>query len=181
MKNRTKDKPTVVLIMVMSANGVVAKKQIENSFEWNSEADRTQFLKRINEIGTVIMGSNTYRSIGSQPYEGIDFYVLTHDPGKFAPHDRVTFVTGDIANVFRQWQDKGLESVALLGGPSTNRLFLEKNLVDEIYLTIEPTLLPDGLHLVDNLGQRVDLQLNRMEILNEEKTLLLHYLVIKQP
>ncbi len=41
---------TITLIMVMSANGVVAQKSVENSFEWNSAADRKQFLERINHI-----------------------------------------------------------------------------------------------------------------------------------
>lgn len=171
--------PTVTLIMVMSANGVVARQQIENAFEWSSEADKTQFLERTRNIGTAIMGSNTYRAIGCQPYEDVDFYVLTRHSGHFAPHERVTFVTGDITGIYNRWREQGLKQIALLGGPMTNRLFFEHDLVDEIFLTLEPTLLPKGLHLVDDLNRQVPLRLNQMETLNEQKTLLLHYFVIK--
>ena len=180
MTLQMENKLSVILLMVMSANGVVAQKRIENSFEWNSEADRVQFLEKINDIGTAIMGSNTYRSIGSKPYPGIDVYVLTNHPEQFRPHDRVTFVSGDITDIYEQWRCENLGKIALLGGPSTNRLFLEKGLVDEIYLTIEPTLLPEGLHLAENLGLQIDLKLKTLEVLNEEKTLLLHYSVLAQ-
>ncbi len=163
----------------MSVNGVVAQGKIENSFEWNSEDDRIQFLKRIREIGTVFMGANTYRSLGSKPYEGIDFYVLTHDSASFSKQNRVSFVNEPVENIYAHWQEKGLKRVALLGGPQTNTLFFEKELVDEIYLTIEPTFMPEGLHMIENLGSRIPLKLESVKVLNEQKTLLLHYYVVK--
>jgi len=177
--NPEPSKVTVVMIMVMSINGVVARKKIENSFEWNSEEDKKQFLEKISTLGTVLMGANTYKSIGSQPYEGIDFYVLTHHPEQFSHHERVTFVKGDVEDIYKLWEARGLTKVALLGGPSTNRLFLDKELVDEVFLTIEPAIMPEGLHLVAGLDWKVDLKLLSLNTLNEQNTLLLHYSVIK--
>lgn len=174
------DKLTIALIMVMSTNGVVAKKRIENSFEWNSDEDKIQFLEKVRQIGTVIMGSNTYRSIGSQPYEGTHFYVLTRHPQKFTSHDRVTFVSGSIPEIIRDLSARGIRKIALLGGPSTNSLFLEQDLVDEIYLTMEPVLMPEGLHLAEGLNRQIPLELIRIEPLNAQKTLLLHYRVIRR-
>ncbi|MBU2513301.1 dihydrofolate reductase family protein [bacterium] len=170
---------TVTLIMVMSVNGVVARNSIENSFEWNSEEDRIQFMQRIREIGTVFMGANTYRSLGSKPYEGIDFYVLTHHPAAFPQHSRVIFLNDKVENIYENLRKSGLKRIALLGGPQTNKLFFDQGLVDEIYLTIEPTFMPEGMHMIQNLNRRVPLQLDSMEVLNQQKTLLLHYFVLK--
>ena len=173
-----KPKPKITLIMVMSANGVVAQKRIEDSFVWNSEADRVQFLQRVSDIGTAIMGANTYQSIGGKPYDGVDFYVLTNHPDQFEPHDRVQFVKGNASEVCRILKDKGLEHIALLGGPTTNRHFLERELVDDIYLTIEPALLPGALQMVNGLDTQIRLELINLTPLNEQKTLLLHYRVL---
>lgn len=171
--------PTIILIMVMSANGVVAQKTIENSFEWNSEEDKKQFLQKVREIGTACMGSNTYRSIGGKPYNDVEFHVLSNRPDAFEPHDRVTFFKGDIETLVHHWRESGLKQVALLGGPQTNKLFFERGLVDEIYLTIEPTFMPEGMHMIKDLNCSIPLRLNNIEVLNQRKTLLLHYYVEK--
>ncbi len=177
--NTEPSKVTVVMIMVMSTNGIVAQKTIEDSFEWSSKEDRMQFLDKIRNIGTALMGANTYRSIGSQPYKGVDFYVLTRHPEQFEHHERVTFVEGDVEDIYKLWETRGLTRVALLGGPSTNRLFLDKELVNEIFLTIEPAIMPEGLHLVTGLDRQVNLKLLSLNTLNEQNTLLLHYSVVK--
>ncbi len=169
--------PKVTMIMVMSVNGIVAQREIQNSFEWNSTEDRKQFLKRIQDVGTVIMGANTYRSIGGDPYEGIEFYVLTHHPEKLPDNDRVNFVSGDVRDIYLQLEDKGLRQVALLGGSKTNTQFIEHRLVDDIYLTIEPLMMPEGMHIIDNPVRNISLSLDSVETLNQSGTLLLHYLV----
>ena len=173
------DKLKITLIMVMSANGVVAQNKIENSFEWNSEADRKQFLDKVKHIGVACMGANTFRSVGCKPYDGVEFYVLTNHPEELPSHERVTYLNGDVEAAYKSWQEKGYRHIALLGGPHTNTSFLEKNLVDEIYLTVEPIMMPDGMHIVNGIGKNIALRLENIEVLNPEKTLLLHYLVKK--
>jgi len=170
----------VTLFMVMSANGVVARKPIENSFEWNSEADRSHFLKKVNEIGTAIMGSNTYRSIGCKPYGQTRFFVLTSRPDRFSAHPQVEFVSGDVRSLYQRFKNEGIERIALLGGPTVNRLFLEAGLVDHIYLTLEPVLLPGDLHLVSGITRQTALQLLSVTAINEQKTLLLHFRVDRE-
>jgi dihydrofolate reductase len=176
----TTDYPKVSLIMVMSANGVVAQKAVQNSFEWNSVEDREQFLKKIHEIGAVLMGSNTYRAIGGKPYAGIDFFVLSRRPEQFVSHNRVTFVQGSVEQVLRELGQSGVKRIALLGGPHTNAQCFENQLVDDIYLTMEPLMMPEGMHIASDLSHRVNLVLESVQSLNEAKTLLLHYRVIKQ-
>lgn len=167
----------VILIMVMSANGIVAQKKIQNSFDWNSEEDRKQFMEKIKEIGTVFMGANTFKSIGKKPYQGIDFFVLTNHPEEFGEFDNVTYVSGEVADIYRQIQEKGIKQIALLGGPATNGQFLDRGLVDELYLTVEPLMMPEGLRLTADMEKSVKLKLEDSSVLGNSNTLLLHYLI----
>ncbi|MCG8338901.1 MAG: dihydrofolate reductase family protein [Proteobacteria bacterium] len=171
--------PKVSLLMVMSVNGVVAQNIVENSFDWSSEEDREQFLEKTSNIGTVIMGANTYRSIGSKPYEGVRFYVMTNTPDTFRENEKVSFHQGSIKELLFQLAQENVGHVALLGGPQINAQCFEHNLVDDIYLTIEPLLMPDGMHLATSFGERVTLKLESLETLNEANTLLLKYRVVK--
>jgi dihydrofolate reductase len=179
IESNTSSYPKVSLLMVMSVNGVVAQREVQNSFEWTSNEDRHQFLKKTREIGTALMGSNTYRSIGEKPYEGIQFHVMTHHPDNFAPHPRVTFHQGPVSGVLKGLAASGVKHVALLGGPKINAQCLDNQLVDEIYLTIEPLMMPEGMHLASDIGKRIALKLESLETLNETKTLLLNYQVVK--
>jgi dihydrofolate reductase len=169
--------PKVTMIMVMSASGIVAQKEIQNSFEWNSPEDREQFLKRIHEIGAVIMGSNTYRSIGGNPYQEIEFFVMTRHPERFPAKKAVRFVQGEVKEICKQVANRGIKQIALLGGPKTNTQFINHGLVDDIYLTIEPLIMQNGMHIVDQLSDSVPLTLESTETLNSNGTILLHYLV----
>jgi dihydrofolate reductase len=75
-------------------------------------------------------------------------------------------------------KDRGYRSVLLLGGRS-NLAFIEAGLVDDIFLTMEPSLFGAGLPFVQSLPAAVPLQLVRHEQLNPRGTLLLHYKMIK--
>ncbi len=161
----------------MSVNGIVAQKTVQNSFEWNSSEDREQFLDKIHKIGSVIMGSNTYRSIGGNPYPGVEFFVLSGHPEQFPAKDKVSFVSGDVKEICSQIKARGIEQIALLGGPGTNAQFMEEELIDDIYLTVEPMIMKTGMQIVDNPKKNFSLTLDSVEKLNSEGTLLLHYLV----
>ncbi len=168
-------KPRITLIMVMSANGVAAQEMRQDSFEWNSKEDRQQFLKRIKKIGAVLMGGNTYQTIQQQPYEGVDFYVLTRNSSRFKSHPRVEFLQDDVNRVCENLWKIGVKQLALLGGPETNSQFFDKGLIDEIYLTIEPLLLPKGTHLIASPKFPTDLCLKSVTPLANSSTLLLYY------
>jgi len=168
------------MIMVRSGNGVVAERRFQDSFEWNSADDRAALLRRIAGIGVVVMGSNTYRTIGGRPYPGVRFFVLTQRPEQFTSHPAVTWLSGEIETVYGRLEAEGIRHIALLGGPETNRRFLEAGRVDEIFLTIEPLLLTEGLCLTAPLAMPIALTLESVEFLNNSQTLLCHYRVSRK-
>jgi dihydrofolate reductase len=171
----------VTLIMVMSANGMVAQERDQDSSAWNSPDDRHQLLEKIRSIGAVVMGANTYRIIEDKLYKGADFFVLTRDSSQFRPQPQVTFIKGDVPEICQQLQQRNISHIALLGGSETNSAFLNANRVDEIFLTLEPLLLPGNLNLGNQLSDPSQLTLLNVEPLQNGQTLLLHYRVENRP
>jgi dihydrofolate reductase len=76
-------------------------------------------------------------------------------------------------------QHEGYREGILVGGANTNTEFLKNNMVNEIWVTVEPWLKGIGLNTaVDKLN--VALKLLSIKKLNEKGTLLLKYSVEKE-
>ena len=102
-------------------------------------------------------------------------FVLTSNAESQPPVQGTTYLGGDVKEICETVRKQGYENVALLGGPSTNFAFLRENLVDEIFLTIEPVMLGKGIPL--SVGGELCARWKLLETrrLNEKGTLLLHY------
>lgn len=169
----------ITLIMVMTADGVIAKNESQNSFGWNSKEDQQHFRKLSREIGTVILGSNTYKAAGEMALKERNNIVLTSKPDQYKAQDYVVFMSGSPREVVKELSARGIKHAALIGGATVNGKFLKEGLVDEIYLTIEPKMFGKGLHISENEDFELQLQLMGSRQLNDRGTLLLHYSVIK--
>lgn len=72
--------------------------------------------------------------------------------------------------------ERGIRKILLEGGRSLNRRMLDEGLVNEIYLTIAPTLIGEGLSFYDSKNlQQINLTLEG--ILQYGDQVVLHYLV----
>lgn len=92
---------------------------------------------------------------GQEPPFRHPVFVLTHharEPLTLAD-TTFTFVTDGIASALEQARAAAGDGVVTLGGgASAARQYLAAGLVDEMHLTIAPTLLGDGERLFDGLG-----------------------------
>ncbi len=165
----------IILLMVMSTDGIIAKKADQNSYTWNSREDKEHFMKLTREIGVIVMGSNTYKASGRKSYKERITYVLTRNPLELDMGEDVFAINGTPQAIAAQLREKGHDKVALLGGAKVNRDFLLAGLVDELYLTIEPKLFGKGLHLFEEEEVDIGLKLISHRRLNDQGTLLLHY------
>jgi dihydrofolate reductase len=73
----------------------------------------------------------------------------------------------------------GYEQMTVVGGAQVATSFLKENLVDELWLTIEPKIFGIGISLFFEIPFEVDLKLIHYEKANEEGTLFTRYSVIK--
>lgn len=167
----------IILIMVMSADGIIAKNDNHNAFTWTSQEDKDHFLNLSKQIGVVVMGGNTFRASGRNTYPGRMAYVLTNNPEQYEFGENVEALSGTPQAVAAELRNRGHEQVALIGGATVNRDFLRAGLIDEIFLTVEPIIFGRGLHLFEEDDLEIKLKLISSMKFNEQGTLLLNYKV----
>ena len=157
----------MILYMAVSIDGIAALDGERGIQEYGSKEDHDFFIKASKKCGAVIMGKNT----ASFKVGGVPNLILTHS----APADdgRV-YMSGSAQEVYGKVQAMGLKKVALLGGPATNAAFLRAGLVDEIFLTVEPVTIGQGVRFLNEpLDSRWTLA--GVKKLNKRGTIVLHY------
>lgn len=161
--------------MAMTADGKIAKDKTQFA-DWTSREDKKLFVEISKRCGVVMMGENTFRTFPSPLKERLNV-VFTEDPKQEAIPG-VKFVSGEPAKVLEELEGLGYQEVLLGGGAYLNSLFLEKGLINEIVLTIEPKIFGSGLSLFSR-DLEVNLKLIEYRALNEN-TLMVHYQVLPQ-
>lgn len=165
----------VILIMVQSINGKVRLINDKNQV-WSSQEDKKHFSKITKEIGVVIMGRKTFEEIG-KPLDKRKNIVLTGEPEKYQKLEKtyqgsLFFTDEKPESLLNRLESEGYQTAALIGGPTINALFLEKNLIDEMYLTIEPVIIEGDLSLFSYVQGTYQFKLNEVINLNNDAILL---------
>jgi len=168
-----------ILIASQTLDGFIAKSAKQKSLSWTSREDLKHFIKITKQAGVVIMGRKTYDTIADnyKPLKDRLNIILTKTPQK-SGHDNLIYTNDSPKKIIKDLAKKGFKQVAICGGASIYSLFLENNLVDQIYLTIEPILFGTGIPLF-NQKTNTKLKLMNIEKANENGTLFLQYQIIK--
>jgi len=135
----------VIMMMAMTADGLIAKHERHLPTEWTSPADKKLFQKISKKAGAVIMGDKTFFTFPA-PLPGRLNVVFTLEKNP-APRPGVLWVSGEPKKVLDRLAKMGFKQVILGGGATINSLFLDAGLVAEVYLTIEPKIFGRGLSL----------------------------------
>lgn len=167
----------LVLMMAITLDGKIAKHSTQLA-DWTSQADKKIFVEETKNAGVIIMGKTTYETIG-RPLPGRLNIVLDKNP------DTSQNIAGSLEytnlppqELLTDLAKRGFEKVILGGGATINGLFLKENLIDEIWLTIEPKIFGEGLSLFKDAD--VDLELELLEVRNLDKNVIqVRYKVIK--
>jgi dihydrofolate reductase len=163
----------VIMMMAMTVDGKIAKDK--NQFaNWTSREDKKLFVEISKTCGVVMMGENTFNTFPAPLKDRLNV-VFTEDLNKPAIPG-VEWVSGEPELVLEKLEKMGYTSVLLGGGSFLNSLFLEKKLISEIILTVEPKIFGAGLSLF-NKDLETDLKLLEIKNLNEN-TIMLHYQVL---
>jgi len=176
------------LIVATSKDGFISPADSVElpSTKWTSEEDYQFFTKKTKEIGVMIMGRATYDTIG-RPLSGRITVVLTRDSEKQAELARkklkmdwlpnnLRFTKKSPQEVLQALATEGYEQVALCGGASLYQLFTKQDLVDEMFITIEPIEFGEGIKLFEDNKIFGNFQLIEEISLNERGTIVQHWL-----
>ena len=113
------------MISAVAENRVIGNK---NALPWHLPAD-FKYFKETTLGKTVVMGLNTFNSIGGKPLPGRKHIILSNDPNYQAPADCV--VARSIDEVVEMIKD--VPEAMICGGASVYRQFLP--LAQRLYLT----------------------------------------------
>jgi dihydrofolate reductase len=163
----------VTMMMAITVDGKIAKdkKQFAN---WTSREDKKLFVEISKKHGVIMMGENTFNTFPAPLKDRLNV-VFSHQ--KNPPQiEGVKWVSGDPKTILNELENLGYKSALLGGGSFLNSLFLEKKLISEIILTVEPKIFGSGLSLF-NQDFDVDLKLKEIKKLNDN-TLMLRYRVV---
>ena len=165
----------VTLIMTTTADGFISRSAQDPS-EWTETYDQYFFDAKTREIGTVIMGANTYRML-SGPFDGrLNIVLSSNAEGHENIPNVLEFHSGEPAEVLDELEKRDIHEVALIGGSQINGSFLLENLVDEIYLTVTPQLFGRGLSIGSERDLETQLELADVKEM-EDGSAIIHYLV----
>lgn len=135
----------IIMLMAVTADGKIARNSME-LVDWTGTADKKYFVSVTKTSGVMIMGSKTFDTIGKALPERKSI-VLTRDPGRTSRDENLVFTDQSPEQIVEDLEAQGFDSGVLIGGSVVNTLFMEKNLVDEIHVTIVPKIFGTGLSL----------------------------------
>lgn len=172
----------LVLFIAQSLDGYIATK--EESLEWlfkvEGEGDNgySEFLATID---TIFMGKRTYDWLmtevkGDFPYKEQQCYVFSRTP--LEDTEYVSFINGDIVGFTSKLKEQKGKNIWMVGGGDLLHTFLKEKLVDELFLTIAPTIIGEGIPLFKEGDYQLDLSLKGTRTFNQFVEL--NYLVEKQ-
>ncbi|MED4015152.1 dihydrofolate reductase family protein [Sutcliffiella cohnii] len=173
------NKRNLVLFIATSLDGYIATK--DESLEWlfNVEGEGDSGFSEFYEtVDTVLLGKRSYDWVMKQdieefPYKNKECYVFTRS--SIDDNEDVKFVNDDVTEFVDKLKSKGGKNIWIVGGGELLHSFIQKKLVDEIILTVTPTLIGNGIPLFREGEYNLDLSLIGMRKFNQFVEL--HYLV----
>lgn len=162
------------IIAAITADGFIARTATHHA-DWTGKADKKIFTTLTKEAGVIVMGSRTFATIG-RALPGRRNIVYTSKP------EHITVEGVEATNetpqaLIARLKREGVNGVAICGGATVYSMFLEAGVVDELYLTIVPTLFGTGVSLLANSVTQ-QLRLQNAATLDAD-SLLLHYTCIR--
>lgn len=169
----------VVLAVVSSIDGRLTKGDLSPRF-WASVEDQNLFKKWLSEFPIIVMGRKTYEA--AKPFIQLSRnntrIILTRNPEKFKDQEtpgQLEFSSEKAVDLIGRLKRAGIEKVILVTGEEINSEFLDNNLIDELWLTLEPQIFGKGKSMAGELAKTVNLELVEFQKINEKGTLLLKY------
>ena len=171
-----------ILIFVSTLDGKVTKWDESHVKLWSSQQDQDYYKKTLNDSRLIVTGSNTFNA-GSFPSLNHKLIVMTGHPDKYKnlKHGgQVEFTSESPAKLTDRFKNKGYEHMLVVGGPHVATSFLKEQLIDELWLTLEPKIFGTGANFATDVNLDINLRLLNFEKVNEQGTLITKYAVLKK-
>lgn len=162
----------VTLIMASSLDGKIAKNK-DHFANWTSKEDKQVFIQTSKDFGMIMMGYNTFKTF-PKPLKNRLNVVFSENAEENI--EGVKWVKGEPEKVLEELEKMGFKKALLGGGTGLNTLFLQKKLINEIILTVEPKIFGSGLSLFND-DFDINLELLELKKINDNSYLVRYKVV----
>lgn len=172
-----------ILIFVSSLDGKVTKWDEPNVRLWSSHQDQDYYKKVWSESRLIVMGSATFNADTFNPSADHQMIVMTSQPDKhksLAVPGQLEFTSKTPFELSSGFAIKGYQQMLVVGGPHIATAFLKEQLIDELWLTIEPRIFGMGQNFATDAKLDISLRLIQSEKVNDQGTLITRYAVLKK-
>jgi dihydrofolate reductase len=172
----------VILYMAITANGFIAKENDDTG--WVTETEWESFSGMIRKNGNMIIGKRTYEimvendEFGRSNLNEIKTVVLTNDTSLEIHNPEFISIATSPKEAINILHEQGFETIMVCGGGGSNASFMKENLIDEIYLDVEPIVFGKGIRLFAESDFEAKLKLLETKKLSDNE-IQLHYQVLK--
>ena len=168
-------KPNYYAVAAISIDGFIARYPGESSRQWTSKEDYRHLQKMENRADVLLLGRTTYE-VARKGLSKRNCIVLTGKvKGVKRIGEKLTFLNPENKNLEKFIEEKKYRKVCVLGGRGAYNYCLEKNLLDELWITIEPVLFGAGIGMFSKKVTLKKMKLVSAKKLNKKGTILLHY------
>ncbi len=162
-----------ILYIAMSLDGYIATNSDDVSWlsgDGSEKENMGSYDEFIESVSDIIMGYQTYNIIDTKlspnewVYKGKNCYVLTNKT--LQSNEKATFTNKDIKELINSIKENSTKNIWICGGGNIASQFIEKDLIDEYYITIIPTILGSGVKLFNHITNEKKLKLQKINRYN---------------
>lgn len=128
------------------------------------------YAEFVKDIGTIIMGWNTYHQIVTELspddwlYDDFMTYVVTSK--EKVSFDKIRFTNECPVELVKRLREENGKDVWICGGANLVQQLMREDLIDVYYLTVIPTILGSGIRLFDSISHEIKLRLQKTQTYN---------------
>lgn len=130
------------IIAALSADGYIAKND-SHAAMWTSKEDKKRFVELTKKAGVVVMGNRTWKTLMKPLKDRVN--IVYSSSGKVEGEAETTSLAP--SELLKELKDRGFSEVAVCGGSQIYTMFMKAQVVDTLYLTIEPLVFGNGIKL----------------------------------
>ncbi len=155
-----------ILYIAVSLDGFVAGANDDISWLFRYNDVDYGFDAFFTGIGAIIQGRRTYEveiKNGWETSAPVPTFVLSHHlPERKPQRGNVVFTDEDISQVLKKAKQRTSKDVWIEGGANVAQQFLDRDLIDEIVLSIVPVILGDGIRLFGKTHKSIEFALREV-------------------
>ena len=161
-------------VTAITLDGFIARYSGHKSI-WTSKEDKVHLHKMEDESDALFLASKSYE-IAKKFLKKRKCIVMTRKVnGVQKQHDKLTFINPQKYPLEKFVKKQGYKKICVLGGRAAYNYCLQKNLLDDIFLTIEPIVFGNGITMFDKTVKAKKFKLVSLKRLNKKGAIMLHY------